>query len=73
MARERAIDPRSSGLICPAMSAIDSSVRWRTPSSRIVHMAFIAETLTAGVNLQNNVVARDFWTNRGRKQESDSG
>jgi len=38
-----------------------------------VHMAFIAETLTAGVNLQNNVVAREFWTNRGRKQESDSG
>ena len=31
-----AIHPRRNGLICRAMSAIDSSVRWRSPSSRNV-------------------------------------
>ena len=51
------------------MSAIDTCVRRRRSSSRIVsRIDFSAERLTAGLNPQNTKALRGFLTCRGRKQ-----
>src|SRR5215813_5536457 len=63
------IHPRSSGLMRWAISASDNSVRRRKRNSRIfARMDFSAEGLTAGINLQNNELSREFRARRGRKQ-----
>ena len=47
----------------------EHSVRCRMFNSRIfARIDFSAEGLTAGLNPQNNVLSRDFLTNRGLKQ-----
>src|SRR5215470_4321784 len=55
-----------------AISASDNSVRRRKRNSRIfARMDFSAEGLTAGINLQNNELSREFRARRGRKTVSE--